>query len=103
MAQDTSETQNWATGPLHQALVAVLPLYVRELFSENPKLDVLKLHKDLGKSHEAVYQWMRVNRLLPRNAQLIVEVANRPDNVAALKMMGRKPPKVEDFSRFVFA
>lgn len=99
----TTDSQNWATGPLHNALVAVLPIFVKDPFSSAPRLDIPKLHPALSKSHETVYKWLRINRLNPRNAQALVDLANTEDNVAALKKLGRKPPRVEDFSSFVFA
>ncbi len=103
MTEEITDTANWATGPLHQALVACLPTFVKEPFSASPRLDIPKLHKAIEKSHETVYKWLRSNRLNPRNAQKLVDLANTDANVAVLKQLGRKPPSVEGFSRFVFA
>ncbi|MGN5375827.1 hypothetical protein [Sphingomonas hankookensis] len=99
----TTETAHWSTGPLHAALVSCLPTFVKEPFSPAPKLNIPELKVAVGMSHEAVYGWLRRNRLNPRNAQKLVDLANTDANVAALRRLGRKAPKIEDFNRFVFA
>ncbi len=99
----TTEAVHWSTGPLHTALVTALPTFVKEPFSASPKLNIPELKKAIGKSHEAVYKWLRTNRLNPKNAQKIVDLANTDGNIAALRHLGRKPPKIEEFNRFVYA
>lgn len=102
MTTETSDMTNWAAGPLHAALVAALPIFVKEPFSTAPRLNIPELKKAVGKSHETVYKWLRTNRLNPRNAQRLVDLANTRDNVAVLRQLGRSAPRIEDFSRFVF-
>ena len=104
MTQDISDTVNWADTPLHQALVGCLPAFVKEPFSAAPRLDIPKLHKALGKSHETVYKWVRENCIKRMcNAQAIVNLASAPENAQALKRLGRTPPKVDDFYKFITA
>lgn len=103
MTTEASDTTNWANGALHAALVIVLPTFVKEPFSSAPRLNIPELKDALGRSHETVYKWLRTNRLNPRNAQRLVDLANSEANLAVLRKLGRKPPKIEDFSRFVFA
>ncbi len=93
----------WATQPLHKALVAALPTFVKEPFSANPRLDIQKLHRAVGRSHETVYKWLRDGRLNPRNAQKLCDLANTEDNLAVLRRLGRKPPKIQDFQQFYLA
>lgn len=103
MTIDSTDTTKWADGPLHAALVKVLPTFVKEPFAPSPRINIPKLKVAVGKSHEAVYQWLRANRVTPRNAKKLVELANTDENVAVLAQLGRRPPVIEDFQRFVFA
>ena len=102
------QTFKWADNALHTALVDALPFFVKEPFSPTPKLDIIKLHKALGLSHETVYKWMQNARLgIRRDAALlninrIVKAVNSEDNLRALTMLGRKPPTADAFLKFVF-
>lgn len=98
----TTPRDDFTTGPLYKKLIEVLPAYVKDPFSDAPELNVAKLIAAVQKSHEAVYKWLRKSRLTPNNAEQIVALANRPDNVNALTKLGRKPPTREDFLQFVF-
>lgn len=98
-----AEQEHWTNGPLYKHLVQVLPTFAKDPFATSPKLDVQKLNQAVGKSHEAVYKWLRAGKLTPANVKTLVELANRADNVAALKALGRNPPTREDFTTFVFA
>lgn len=93
---------DFTTGPLYKKLVEVLPAYTKDPFGEAPELNVAKLISAVEKSHEAVYKWLRKSRLTPSNAQQIVALANRADNLKALTSLGRTPPTREDFLQFVF-
>lgn len=103
MTTEATDTLNWADGPLHAALVSVLPTFVKEPFSSTPRLNIPELKKAIGKSHETVYKWLRTNRLNPRNAQRLVDLAHAESNVTVLKQLGRNPPEIGDFNRFVYA
>jgi hypothetical protein len=88
----------WTFGPLYDLLVEGFPDYrTRRGF-----FDVKRFHKELGKSHEAVYKWLRVNKLTPENATKIAALATALPNLEALEKLGRTPPTVQDFSPFVF-
>jgi len=89
--------ERWTHYPLYLSLVKCLPLYVDNPFSPLPVLNVKKLHTEMNKSHEGVYKWLRAGKVSPRNAQAIVELANRQDNVDALTRLDRSPPRLEDF------
>ena len=100
----TIETGIRFDAPLYQALVAALPIYVKEPFAAQPRLDVRELASGVGRSHETAYRWLRGERPLnARNVNKIVERANRPDNVAILTQLDRTPPTREDFTPFLFA
>lgn len=88
--------------PLYKKLAQVLPIFVKNPFDDAPELDVRKLQEATGKSHEAVYKWLRKSKLHPDNATLIVDLANRDDNVSILKKLDRTPPSIADFHEFVF-
>lgn len=94
--------ENFTDGPLYKMLVKVLPAYVQNPFGESPSLNVQRVREDVKKSHEAVYKWLRKSRLTPQNAEELVKLANRPENVKALTSLGRTPPTREDFLQFVF-
>lgn len=96
-----TESMAWATGPLHNALVLALPTFVKEPFSDHPRLDIPRLHKAIGKSHETVYKWLRTSRLNGKNAKLLIDLANSDSNVDALTRLGRTPPTNEQFTEFM--
>lgn len=86
----------WAAGPLYNALMQTFPGHVTQL----GVLDVQRLKRELEKSHEAIYKWLRQGKLTPDNARDIVRVAGSEANLAALAEAGRSPPTFEDFCRF---
>jgi IS30 family transposase len=102
MTTEAIDTSDLAS-PLYDALVAMLPAYVKEPFSASPQLNIRKLHLAIEMSHEAVYRWLRAKRINPRNAQKLLDLASQPENLSALKKLGRKPPKIEDFAPFYLA
>jgi hypothetical protein len=87
---------DWAAGPLYNKLLDIFPTYRTPL----GVLDVQKLKRDLGKSHEAIYKWLRNGKVTPDNAREIVRVATSESNVAALTEVDRQPPVFEDFCPF---
>jgi hypothetical protein len=87
---------DWAAGALYNMLLGIFPTYRTTL----GVLDVQRLKGDLGKSHEAIYKWLRQGKVTPDNAREMVRVANQPDNVAALAAVDRAPPVFEDFCPF---
>ena len=98
----TTATENFTTGPLYRKLVHVLPIYAQDPFSDSPTLNVQKLREAAGKSHEAVYKWLRSSRLTPENADLLVRLANSPENQAILTRLDREFPTRKDFETFVY-
>jgi hypothetical protein len=85
--------QPWKDGPLYQFLMDRLP----EHRSVCGFLDVIRLARDLKKSHEAVYKWLRTSRLTPANADAIRDLVNRT-RFEGLPVLERK-----DFDAFVYA
>lgn len=99
----TADNMSRIDGKLHDKLVSVLPQFVKEPFSESPRLNVPALHKALGTSHETVYKWLRADKLHPKNVEKIVALAHTNGNVVILTKLNRQPPIVQDFHSFVFA
>lgn len=99
----TTKSPEFTDGLLHAKLVTVLPLYVRDPFSDAPRLDVPRLHRALKLSHEAVYRWLRSDRISPKNVERIVALSNADENRSILDKLGRTPPVLKDFSDFIFA
>jgi hypothetical protein len=98
-----SEQEHWTKGPLYVKLATVLPAFVQDPFSATPKLKVLPLCAAINHSHEAVYRWLRSGKITPGGVTAIVAVANKPQNLSALKALDRVPPTREDFTDFIFA
>lgn len=88
---------DWAAGDLYQNFLEVFPEHRTRL----GVLDVQRLKGELGKSHEAIYKWLRQGKLTPDNAREIVRVAALPANAEALTNAGREVPVFEDFVRFL--
>ncbi|MBH0113215.1 hypothetical protein I5E68_09680 [Novosphingobium sp. YJ-S2-02] len=84
---------DWTAGPLYTLLLESLPAHL----TPSGVLDVQGLKSLVGKSHEAIYKWLRQGKLKPANARILIEIANKPANVEALRAAGREPPKIEDF------
>jgi len=89
----------WMNTELYRVLSATFP----EIRTEQQKvLDVEKLAEEIGMSAEGIYKWFRKGRILsPRGLGKIVELANSPENVAALERAGRTPPTKQDFARLM--
>lgn len=98
-----TETADFTTGALYKTLVHYLPTFVQDPFGQEPTLNVQRLREATEKSHEAVYKWLRGSRLTPKNATVLVELANQEPNLKALATLSRKPPTIQDFTPFVFA
>lgn len=87
---------DWAAGALYSKLLDTFPTYRTTL----GVLDVQRLKADLGKSHEAIYKWLRSGKLTPDNARELVRVASIESNAAALAAANRDTPVFEDFCPF---
>lgn len=103
MTEPTTTTTDFKDGALYKALVTHLPVFAKKPFDTASDLDVQALKEATGKSHEAVYKWLRSSKLTPANAQALVKLANSDDNVRVLTALGRTPPTLQDFHSFVFA
>jgi hypothetical protein len=103
MSHSATEKSPWANGDLHSVLVNMLPAYVDNPFSDSPRIKVYGLAQAAEKSHEGVYKWLRRGRLTPANAKLIIDIAHGKENAAVLRQLGRRPPKIEELTRFCFA
>lgn len=105
-----------AAGTLYALLMDSLPNH----HTESGILDVDKLSSELGKSHEAVYKWLRrgfpggvdapttanpgrrVPALEAKNARALFDLANSESNIAALRLLKKKPPEIRAFDPFVY-
>jgi hypothetical protein len=96
----TPDTDWKVDGALNKALIRFLPAYTDAPFGDAGILKVKALEGPLNRSHEAIYKWLRANRLTPGNARRIVALANSPENLKALKLLGNKPPEIHDFLPF---
>jgi len=88
---------DWTAGPLYALMLSIFP----EHRTKTGVLDVQRLRGETGKSHEAIYKWLRQGKMTADNARNVVTLANSKGNVAALAAAGRKPPKLEDFLPFM--
>lgn len=95
-------TKSLTDGPLYKTLVKFLPTMVQDPFSDEPKLNIRRLHSAVGMSHEGVYKWLRSSRLTPENVDCLLDLAKREVNVQALRTLGRTIPTIQDFVPFVF-
>ena len=95
----TTTRADWADGPLYTFMMETFPEH-RSMYQI---LDVQRLKRELGRSHERIYQWLRKSKLTPGNARAICELANSEANVAALAKVNRTPPEIHQFNRFVYA
>ena len=97
----SSRRDQWTDGPLYTFLSDIFPTYRTVL----GKFDVLRLSKDQGLSHEAVYKWLRKREgrcLTPQNAERILELALEDNNVDALMANDQPRPTIRDFDVFVY-
>ncbi len=94
----SSRRDQWADGPLYTFLSEIFPAY-RTILG---KFDVNRLAKDLNFSHEAIYKWLRKGRLAPQNAEKVLELALREDNLDVLLDHGATRPSIRDFDVFVY-
>lgn len=90
----------WMYGALYSTFCDVFPDYrtKRGFFDVKRFMD----EPEIRKSHEAVYKWFRSAKLTPANANAVINLANTAPNVAALALVGRVPPTIDDFKQFVF-
>lgn len=102
MTDDTKTgfgAQPWKDGALYKFLMETFPAHR----SVCQFLDVLQLARDLKKSHEAVYKWLRSSKLTPGNADAIRALAIAEPNAALLLAAGKPLPERKDFDVFVYA
>ena len=99
MTTKTFARPDWATSPLYNVLITIFPEHI----TPYNVLDIRRLRTDLGKSHEAIYKWLRAGRVPSAAARKLCDIANGEDNIAALRKLGRTPPKIGDFDAFVYA
>jgi hypothetical protein len=97
----SSRRDQWADGPLYTFLTDIFPTYRTVL----GKFDVVRLAREMGLSHEAIYKWLRKREgrcLTPQNAERILELALESPNVDALLDSGEPRPTIRDFDVFVY-
>ena len=95
---NTRRRTTWANGPLYTFFMGIFPAHrnVRGQF------DVMRLARELKRSPEAVYMWLRGRALKPSVVIEITKLVNEPTNLALLRAEGREPPTREDFEPFVY-
>jgi hypothetical protein len=101
-ATTVTTIDDFKDGPLYKKLIQVLPIFVLDPFSETARFNVQRLIEATGKSHEAVYKWLRSSKLTPDNATMLVGIASSEANVAVLTTLNRPTPTLQDFLPFVF-
>jgi len=95
---NTPRRATWANGPLYLFLMQTFPAH-RNMHG---RFDVLRLARELERSPEAVYQWLRGRALKPNIVKQIDALAREPSNLALLREAGREPPTREEFEPFVY-
>lgn len=98
---ETPQRLGWTGSPLYRELSAAFPEYRTR---QQNVLDVERIAVGIGMTEEGVYKWLRQGRILsPRGVQKLVELANQPENLAALERRGRTAPTKQDLARFMLA
>ena len=88
----------WKSGPLYKTLTAKLPAFCYP----SGDLRMSDFHDAMGRSHEAVYKWLRASKITPTVAQRICDLSLDPRNVRLLREAGQPKPSIKDFTSFVF-
>lgn len=100
-SSETPQRLSWTQSPLYRELLAVFPDYRTK---QQNVLDVERIAEQIGMTEEGIYKWLRQGRILSsKGVQKLVELANKPENKAALERRGRTPPTNQDFARFMLA
>lgn len=86
----------WNDSALYQFMRAIFPAYS----SCYDRLNVRLLGTQIGRSHEAIYRWIRSGTLNSKNAVLLCREANNEPNISARE--GRRIT-IEEFHQFVYA
>lgn len=88
---------------LHRAVTDFLPAYRGKHIRQDPGIDVRRLarHPEIALSHEALYKWFRSGTLPGYAARAFISIAAEPENLAALRREGRRPPTYADLIEFV--
>lgn len=98
---DVPQRLEWQSSPLYRELWNTFPTYRTR---QQGVLDVENLAKAIGMTTEGLYKWFRAKRILSRKGlEKLIELANQPENVAALKEAGREPPTKEEFARLMLS
>jgi hypothetical protein len=98
---DTPQRLSWTTSPLYRELSAAFPEFRTR---QQNVLDVERIAAGIGMTEEGVYKWLRQGRILsPKGVQRLVELANQPENLAALERRGRAAPTKDDLAKFMLA
>lgn len=94
----TSRRPYDCNGPLYQYLRQILPAYI----TPRQALDIGRIADHLGVSREAIYRWIRADKLTGKSKYItkLIELANEPSNVAKLEVT---PPTQADFVKFIIA
>jgi transcriptional regulator with XRE-family HTH domain len=86
---------------LYRALTQTFPDFRTR---QQKVLDVESLAKAIGMTEEGLYKWLRAGRILSaKGVEKLCQLANTPENVAALDRRGRTPPSKQDLARFMLA
>ena len=95
---NTRRRSAWANGPLYSFFMQAFPAHrnIRGQF------DVMRLARELNRSPEAVYMWLRGRALKPSVVIEIDKLVREPANLALLRAAGREPPTREEFEPFVY-
>lgn len=93
-------SQNWKDGALNKLLVHFLPAFTDAPFADGGDLKIDTLKKEVDRSHEAIYRWLRSGRLTIDNAKRLHGAALQPENLKALAALNRQPPTIRDFEPF---
>lgn len=91
--------RGWLNSPLYMFLLDHMPEYR----SKRGGLDVPRFCRELDRSTEGFYKVLRSSRLMPAVAKALCDLANSPENTAALRKAKRKPPTIRDFDTFVYS
>lgn len=97
-AANAPQRFTWAGTELYKTLSDTFPTLRTK---QQNVLDVESLADKIGMTKEGVYKWLRAGSILSKKGLgKIVELANEPENAAALKKAGRTPPTKQDLLRF---
>lgn len=98
---DTPQRFTWAGTELYRTLSDTFPTLRTK---RQNVLDVEALAAAIEMTNEGVYKWLRAGSILSKKGlEKVIDLANRPENVAALEKAGRTPPTKREFARFLLS